>query len=75
MSINKDEMVEGLGTKEPPLKHNAKAFEKKNVVKSISVYNVPKKIIEAIESHAATFSSYAKFAIEEKLRRDGWLKD
>lgn len=71
--INKEDMMKNLGTKEPPLKHNEKAFTAK-VIKSINVYNVPEKWIEAIEKHAAKFSPYAKIAIEEKLKRDGWMK-
>lgn len=71
--INKDEIMKNLGTKEPPLKHNDKAFAEK-VVKSINVYNVPQKYIDAIENHAAKFSPFAKIAIEEKLKRDGWMK-
>ncbi len=72
--INKDEMMKGIGTKKPPLKHNDKAFAER-VVKSINVYNVPEKWIEVIEKHAAKFSSYVKIAVEEKLKRDGWMND
>lgn len=74
MSVNKDEMVKGLGTKEPPLKHNEKAF-KDDCFKSVNLYNVPKKWVKAIKGKGYTFVGFAKIAIEEKLKREGLLND
>jgi len=70
--IDKDDMVKNLGTKEPPLKHNERAF-KDDCFKSVNLYNVPKKWVEIIKKKGYTFVGFARIAIEEKLKKEGLL--
>ncbi len=72
--INKEEMIEELGPNEVPLKHNNNAY-KEDCHKSVNLYNVPKKWVTAIKKKGYTFVSFAKIAIEEKLKKEGLLKD
>lgn len=73
MSVNKDEMVKGLGTKEPPLKHNEKAF--KEELKTINVYGIPAAWVDILKKKGYSFASFTRLAIEEKMKREGLLKD
>jgi len=41
--------------------------------KNILVYNVPKEWSEILKDHGISFSTYAKLAIQEKLKRDGFI--
>lgn len=71
--INKDEVMKGLGTKEPPLKHNDKAF--KEELKTINVYGIPAGWVDVIKKKGYSFASFARIAIEEKMKNEGLLKD
>ena len=55
--------------------HKATLIETKgagnsDMVKAINVYNVPKAWLELIKAEGQTFSSFAKLAIKEKLKRE-----
>lgn len=41
--------------------------------KNIVIYNVPAEWIEIIKNNGFSFSSYAKMAVIEKMKKDGLL--
>ena len=45
----------------------------KKETKNILVYNVPKEWIDILKANGMSFSSYAKMAIIEKMKKDGLL--
>ncbi len=47
--------------------------KKEKAFKNIMIYNVPVEWSEAIKSQGISFSTYAKLAIQEKLKRDGLI--
>jgi hypothetical protein len=44
------------------------------MVKAINVYNIPKAWLELIKTEGQTFSSFAKLAIKERLKREGLIE-
>jgi len=53
--------------KKAPLKTSDKA--NKNIV----IYNIPVSWVETIKENGFSFSSYAKMAVMEKMKKDGIL--
>jgi len=49
--------------------HSVKEKKEKNIL----VYNVPIEWVEILKNSGFSFSSYAKMAIMEKMKRDGLL--
>lgn len=54
--------------------------DKKNKARTIQIYHVPENQIEAIKEQSIkihgvkiSFSTFAKMAIAEKLKRDGYI--
>ncbi len=47
--------------------------KKSRDLKNIMVYNVPKEWSEILKNSGISFSTYAKMAIQEKLKRDGLI--
>ena len=45
----------------------------KKETKNIIVYNVPKEWIDILKANGMAFSSYAKMAIFEKMKKDGLI--
>jgi len=45
----------------------------KKETKNILVYNVPKEWIDILKANGMSFSSYAKMAIIEKMKKDGLI--
>jgi len=48
-----------------------KTFDK--TTKNIVIYNIPVSWIETIKENGFSFSSYAKMAVMEKMKKDGLL--
>lgn len=63
-----DELIDDI-TSQAPLKDT----RKKASGNKIMIYGFDKEWQTIIVSHGAKVSSYAKIAIEEKLKKDGWL--
>ncbi len=49
------------------------ASKKEKSVKNILIYNVPTEWTEKLKENGISFSSYAKMAILEKMRKDGLI--
>ena len=45
----------------------------KKETKNILVYNVPKEWVDILKAKGISFSSYAKIAIIEKMKKDGLI--
>ena len=41
--------------------------------KNMLIYNIPKEWSEILKAHGLAFSTYAKMAIFEKMKKDGFL--
>ena len=52
---------------------NAPLQTKEKTGKNIMIYNVPIYLVETIKENGISFSSYAKMAIIEKMKRDGLI--
>ena len=70
-TINKMAMKEVIN--DSAVKHNIKKPEKENGAK-IMIYGVPHEWIEAINKNSMAVSKFARNAMEEKLKRDGFIK-
>jgi hypothetical protein len=47
--------------------------KEKKITKNILIYNVPVEWTEILKENCMSFSSYAKIAILEKMKKDGLL--
>jgi hypothetical protein len=56
-----------------PLKNKEIDNKEKKITKNILIYNVPVEWTEILKENGMSFSSYAKIAIFEKMKRDGLL--
>lgn len=45
----------------------------KKVKAQVTLYNVPQEWIDLVKDSGSTFSSYAKHAVRQALKRDGLL--
>ena len=59
--------------KNAQLQTKEKTDENEKTSKNIMIYNVPIYLVETIKENGISFSSYAKMAIIEKMKRDGLI--
>ena len=65
-NLNKVQTIHSVVNK-APLK------TKEKTGKNIIIYNIPIDWVETIKENGISFSSYAKMAIMEKMKRDGLI--